>query len=634
VGGHGVTRPTKRGPARFTGILESGAIGYTPDVPTGEPPDPIDHADSAAWEIPALVDDTEVADLNEPEGTLTDGGGTLTFTDPTNANDGDSGSVAVIGSYAGNGSTDYKGYLRSDLGASYTVYEMFADGDQNCGASPTWYYQWSADGSTGWTTVTTTDIPTQLAPDRWEMRSTLDTPTSARYWRLVHDDGVTGGFECGLELFTWEIRGASVVSSEVAWVDAFAVNDGLDATSDFVSEDAVTAADDVFLRGALALDPILSSVVLRIGTEDAGSATITVEGATESDYSDAVTLDSTTFTGTGSYTAQDVTFDLPGTTGYRYIRFLLTVAQGIRVYEVELTGVATSGVTDHGALTGLADDDHPQYVTHTEGDADYAAIGHTHGATGALDDLTDVDTSGVADNDVLAYDSGTNTWVPVAPGTPTLDWGEDADISTLDYDDVAAAGVLDEIARADHVHGMPSAGVGGGGDLVIFDEVVLGSDQADITITGIPNTYRDLVISVQARSAVNGEFGTLHMRVGDGSIDTGSNYGTAREIFGSGGATFGGRGSSSWNVATIAGDTATAGAFSGVEAVILGYVDTAMHKYFLANGYMDGASDHYVSNAGGSWRNTSAEIDQVRIFDGGGANLKAGSRMTIWGRNS
>jgi len=38
---------------------------------------------------------------------------------------------------------------------------------------------------------------------------------------------------------------------------------------------------------------------------------------------------------------------------------------------------ASGGVTDHGALTGLGDDDHPQYVT----DAEHAATDHT-GITG------------------------------------------------------------------------------------------------------------------------------------------------------------------------------------------------------------------------------------------------------------
>ncbi len=37
-----------------------------------------------------------------------------------------------------------------------------------------------------------------------------------------------------------------------------------------------------------------------------------------------------------------------------------------------------SGVTDHGDLTGLADDDHAQYLNTTRGDARYSQLGHTH----------------------------------------------------------------------------------------------------------------------------------------------------------------------------------------------------------------------------------------------------------------
>lgn len=44
----------------------------------------------------------------------------------------------------------------------------------------------------------------------------------------------------------------------------------------------------------------------------------------------------------------------------------------------------TSGVSDHGALTGLADDDHPQYLTQAEADALYEDTGAvaTHAAAG------------------------------------------------------------------------------------------------------------------------------------------------------------------------------------------------------------------------------------------------------------
>jgi lysophospholipase L1-like esterase len=44
------------------------------------------------------------------------------------------------------------------------------------------------------------------------------------------------------------------------------------------------------------------------------------------------------------------------------------------------------GVTDHGALTGLGDDDHPHYLNNARGDARYSALGHVH-AVGGLTGL-------------------------------------------------------------------------------------------------------------------------------------------------------------------------------------------------------------------------------------------------------
>lgn len=41
------------------------------------------------------------------------------------------------------------------------------------------------------------------------------------------------------------------------------------------------------------------------------------------------------------------------------------------------SGGSVSGVTDHGALTGLSDDDHPQYLTPVRGDARYITVART-----------------------------------------------------------------------------------------------------------------------------------------------------------------------------------------------------------------------------------------------------------------
>ena len=58
-------------------------------------------------------------------------------------------------------------------------------------------------------------------------------------------------------------------------------------------------------------------------------------------------------------------------TVYRRVRQIVKVG-------AKLSSGGVGGVTDHGALTGLADDDHPQYHNNARGDARYSQLGHTH----------------------------------------------------------------------------------------------------------------------------------------------------------------------------------------------------------------------------------------------------------------
>lgn len=57
-------------------------------------------------------------------------------------------------------------------------------------------------------------------------------------------------------------------------------------------------------------------------------------------------------------------------------------------YDIEWSD-ASGGVTDHGALTGLSDDDHPQYHTDARGDARYYTKGQVDTAIGVVQ--TDID---------------------------------------------------------------------------------------------------------------------------------------------------------------------------------------------------------------------------------------------------
>jgi hypothetical protein len=74
---------------------------------------------------------------------------------------------------------------------------------------------------------------------------------------------------------------------------------------------------------------------------------------------------------------------------------------------------AGGGVTDHGALTGLADDDHSQYHNDSRGDARYSQLSHSHSGLAP---------AGGSANQVLKKDTGTDydySWQDEAGGGVT-----------------------------------------------------------------------------------------------------------------------------------------------------------------------------------------------------------------------
>jgi len=77
----------------------------------------------------------------------------------------------------------------------------------------------------------------------------------------------------------------------------------------------------------------------------------------------------------------------------------------------DLLQSAPTTITDHSGLTGLANDDHPQYLNQTRGDARYAILAHTQ----ALSTLTQ---SGATTGQTLVW-SGTS-WVPAAISATAL----------------------------------------------------------------------------------------------------------------------------------------------------------------------------------------------------------------------
>jgi len=100
----------------------------------------------------------------------------------------------------------------------------------------------------------------------------------------------------------------------------------------------------------------------------------------------------------------------------------VTQHQEALVIDVEqITNLPTEGVSDHGGLTGLNDDDHPQYHNDARGDARYSLLGHTHtallpagGSTGQVlkkASGTDYDTEWSDVADQADFESGASTTV-------------------------------------------------------------------------------------------------------------------------------------------------------------------------------------------------------------------------------
>jgi hypothetical protein len=198
-------------------------------------------------------------------------------------------------------------------------------------------------------------------------------------------------------------------------------------------------------------------------------------------------------------------------------------------------------------------------------------------------------------------------------------------VTTLDF---TGAGVTASGGGATTTIDIPG---GSGGALTLLSSNVLGSATADITVTGISGSYKDLIIVIKARGDTAASGIGLRMRVGNGSIDTGSNYAYARNYQGSTSGADASASDSFLNLGFIAAASSTAGAFGSVEISIRNYISASHWKGYSGTSWY-GGTDATLSNIlAGAWKNTSAAIDQVRIYVGTG-NLDTGSSLYIYGR--
>lgn len=121
----------------------------------------------------------------------------------------------------------------------------------------------------------------------------------------------------------------------------------------------------------------------------------------------------------------------------------------IRVTGYTGAGVSTTPVSDHGALLGLSDDDHPQYLDTTRHDSlDHStAMGSV-----VLDDISNVSASAPSTGDFLKYNG--SSWVPDA--IPTINSLDDVGDVTITS---ASSGQILSFDGSAWINSAPISGV-------------------------------------------------------------------------------------------------------------------------------------------------------------------------------
>jgi len=145
------------------------------------------------------------------------------------------------------------------------------------------------------------------------------------------------------------------------------------------------------------------------------------------------------------------------------------------------------------------------------------------------------------------------------------------------------------------------------------------SAAADYTFTSITGTYTDLICIISGENSTSDQ--GVAAQVGNGSVDTGSNY-SSTYIFGDGATPQSGRGTSASNM--LVGRMANSASNSIIH--FMNYSNTTTNKTVLGRGN-DGV---YVIQHVGLWRSTAA-INTIKLFNLSSVTFAAGVTFTLYG---
>lgn len=264
---------------------------------------------------------------------------------------------------------------------------------------------------------------------------------------------------------------------------------------------------------------------------------------------------------------------------------------------------ANEGVTDHGDLDGLGDDDHAQYAL---ADGSRGAFEAAGAAAAHSADSTDV--HGIPDTSLLVEASDLDAYQALSEkgannGYASLDSGGDVPLSELGN--------------------VPAGG------MTLIEEKVLGAAATTLVFGSIPATYRHLLIEVHGRSdAPSTSWDFLNLRF---NADSGGNY-NDRHIRGTGAtpSSASRTGQTSGRAGTIAGATATAGFADASRIHIPNYKGTTFHHAYLGEAVSTQTGTLEVFTFGGKWASAAA-ITSVTLLVESGGDFLTGTVASLYG---
>ena len=155
--------------------------------------------------------------------------------------------------------------------------------------------------------------------------------------------------------------------------------------------------------------------------------------------------------------------------------------------------------------------------------------------------------------------------------------------------------------------------------------VTVGSPQATITFSSIPSTFTHLQLRAIAKNTV-ADYETK-MRVGNGSVDSGSNY-ADHYVLSNGGASFT-NAATTQTSAIIGIEGNTTSNYSAYVCDILDYANTNKYKTFRTLNGVDKNGTGSIRLQSGFWQSTSA-INTIELFHAAG-NFEQYTQFALYG---